>query len=61
MFKLHTKNGADHFMEACSREERDDWAADITAAVDKLRTTEDRKVTNQEDAAGSELHNINLR
>ncbi|XP_030247990.1 pleckstrin-2 [Sparus aurata] len=60
VFKLDTKNGADHFLEACSREERDDWAADITAAVDKLRTTEDRKVTNQEDAAGSELHNINL-
>ncbi|XP_045918290.1 pleckstrin-2 [Micropterus dolomieu] len=60
VIKLQTKNGVDHYLETCSREERDDWAADITAAVDKLRTAEDRKVTNQQAPAGSHLRDINL-
>ncbi|XP_031704009.1 pleckstrin-2 [Anarrhichthys ocellatus] len=60
VLKLQTKNGADHFLEACSREERDDWAGDITAAVGKLRTPEGVNVTKQQDPAGSHLHNINL-
>ncbi|XP_068577817.1 pleckstrin-2 [Cebidichthys violaceus] len=60
VLKLQTKNGADHFLEACSRQERDDWAGDITAAVDKLRMPEGVKVTKQQDPAGSQLHNINL-
>lgn len=54
-------NGVDHFLEACSREERDNWAAHITAVVDKLQTAGGGEVTNQEDPAGSQLHNINLR
>ncbi|XP_033499398.1 pleckstrin-2 [Epinephelus lanceolatus] len=58
VFKLRTKNGVDHFLEACSREERDDWADDITAAIEKLG--EDGKVTNQEDPAGSQLTNVDL-
>lgn len=61
MFKLQTKNGVDHFLEACSREERDDWAADITATVDKLQTSGGEKATNQEDPSESQLNNINLR
>nr|XP_046269678.1 pleckstrin-2 [Scatophagus argus] len=60
VFKLRTKNGVDHFLEACCREDRDDWAADINAAVDKLRTAGGRKATNEEDPAESRLHNINL-
>ncbi|XP_029316900.1 pleckstrin-2 [Cottoperca gobio] len=60
VFKLQTKNGADHFLEACSRDERDDWAGDITAAVDKLRAPEGVKVANQQEAAGSQLRDINL-
>ncbi|XP_035529755.1 pleckstrin-2 [Morone saxatilis] len=60
VFKLQTKNGVDHFLEACSREERDDWAADITAAVNKLQTPEGGKTTNQQDPAESQLHNFNL-
>lgn len=61
MFKLQTKNGADHFLEACSREERDNWAGDITAVAEKLRTAGGGEVTNGEEPAGSQLHNINLR
>lgn len=61
MFKLQAKNGAGHFLEACSREERDNWAGDITAVVDKQRTAGGGEVTNQEDHAGSQLHDINLR
>ncbi len=61
VFKLQTKMGTDHFLEACSREERDDWAADITTVVDKLRTVGGEKVPNQQEPAGSQLHNINLR
>ncbi|KAF1374505.1 hypothetical protein PFLUV_G00229790 [Perca fluviatilis] len=60
VFKLQTENGVDHFLEACSREERDDWAGDIMAAVNKLRAAEGGKATNQPDPAGSHLHNINL-
>ncbi|XP_074548818.1 pleckstrin-2 [Halichoeres trimaculatus] len=59
VFKLRTKNKVDHFLEACSREERDDWAADITEAVDKLRVAAGGKVMDEEDQAGSQLH-INL-
>ncbi|XP_042356000.1 pleckstrin-2 [Plectropomus leopardus] len=60
VFKLHTKNGVDHFLEACSREERDNWAGDITAAVDKLRPAEGGEVTNEEDPAGSHFTKVNL-
>ncbi|KAA8581831.1 hypothetical protein FQN60_008571 [Etheostoma spectabile] len=53
-------NGVDHYLEACSREERDDWAGNIMAAVNKLRAAEGGNVANQPDPAGSRLHNINL-
>lgn len=61
VIKLHTKSGADHFLEACSREERDDWAEDITSAVNKLGVSGGDKGTQQEDLPGSQLHSINLR
>lgn len=61
MIKLHTKSGEDHFLEACSREERDNWAADITSAVTKLGEAGGEKRTVQEDLAGSQLHNVDLR
>ncbi|XP_068437024.1 pleckstrin-2 [Clinocottus analis] len=60
VFKLQTKNGVDHFLEACSREERDDWAGDITAAVGKLPTSEGVTLPKQQDPSGSQLHDINL-
>ncbi|XP_026161367.1 pleckstrin-2 [Mastacembelus armatus] len=60
VFKLQTANGVDHFLEACSREERDEWAADIRAAADKLHTADGDKATNQQDKARSQLNNIDL-
>ncbi|XP_029901134.1 pleckstrin-2 isoform X2 [Myripristis murdjan] len=63
VFKLQTKSSVVHFLEACSREERDAWAADITAAVEKLKTPADGETAGQQDPSGSEpgrLHNINL-
>ncbi|KAF3700876.1 Pleckstrin-2 [Channa argus] len=60
VFKLQTANGVDHFLEACSREERDEWAADISAAVDKLRTADGNKSANNKGKAGSRLNNIDL-
>lgn len=62
VLKLRTANGVDHFLEACSREERDEWAADITAAADELKTHAGAKTEiQQQDAVVSQLNNINLR
>ncbi|KAM3595270.1 uncharacterized protein V6R79_020851 [Siganus canaliculatus] len=60
VFKLQTKNRVEHFLEACSREERDNWAADITSAVEKLGPDEGSQTSSQEEPAESQLHNINL-
>uniref|UniRef100_A0A3B4A9Y4 Uncharacterized protein n=1 Tax=Periophthalmus magnuspinnatus TaxID=409849 RepID=A0A3B4A9Y4_9GOBI len=38
VLKIVTKTGVEHFLEACSREERDVWAADIMAAVERLNS-----------------------
>lgn len=61
VIKLHTNSGADHFLEACSREERDNWAEDIASAVNRLGVAGGDKGTVQDDLAGSQLHNVNLR
>lgn len=61
MFKLQTTNGVDHFLEACSREERDEWAADIAAAIDMLQMDKSEKVTNQQSGTGARSQNIDLR
>ncbi|XP_064173159.1 pleckstrin-2 [Anguilla rostrata] len=37
VIKLQTQHGVEHFLEACSREERDEWAADIAGAVQRLK------------------------
>uniref|UniRef100_A0A3P8SHL6 Pleckstrin 2 n=1 Tax=Amphiprion percula TaxID=161767 RepID=A0A3P8SHL6_AMPPE len=60
VFKLQTKHGVNHFLEACSREQRDEWAAEITVQVNKLQTNEGVKATKQQVPGGSQLHNINL-
>nr|XP_057913012.1 pleckstrin-2 [Doryrhamphus excisus] len=57
VFRLQTRNGVDHFLEACSREKRDEWAADITAAVDKLGGEEG---SGRRTPDVSQPHNINL-
>lgn len=61
VIKLQTKSGTEHFLEACSREERDNWADDITSAVNKLGSAGGDEGTGQEDPAGHRLHNVNLR
>lgn len=47
-------------MEGCSREDRDEWAADITAVVKELQAAGDAKATREKDADESKLHNIEL-
>lgn len=61
MIKLHAKSGADHFLEACSREERDNWAEHIISVVNQLGEAGGDKGPGQEDLPGSQLHNVNLR
>uniref|UniRef100_A0A3B4H5E3 Pleckstrin 2 n=1 Tax=Pundamilia nyererei TaxID=303518 RepID=A0A3B4H5E3_9CICH len=60
VMKLQTKHGVDHYLEACSREERDEWAADINAAVNNLQTTNGKSKTDKPDPAESQLNNISL-
>nr|XP_020478505.1 pleckstrin-2 [Monopterus albus] len=60
VFKLQSANGVDHYLEACTREERDDWAADISAAADNLQTAGDENMTNKQGEAGPCLQNIDL-
>ncbi|XP_004082167.2 pleckstrin-2 [Oryzias latipes] len=58
VLKLHSKPGVDHFLEACSREERDAWAADIRAAVDRLRAAEGGEA--KPSSAETRLQNVEL-
>lgn len=57
VLKVQTQHGVEHHLEACSREERDRWAGDITAVVDKLRGSQ---VATEDEPDGSRLHNFNL-
>ncbi|CAL1575626.1 unnamed protein product [Knipowitschia caucasica] len=41
VMKIVTKSGVEHFLEACSREERDMWAGDILSAVESLKNSGD--------------------
>ncbi|XP_064821129.1 pleckstrin-2 isoform X1 [Oncorhynchus masou masou] len=62
VFKLQTKSSAEYFLEACSREERDQWAADIGAAVEKLRPA-DSPTPSQSKTTGYlslQLHSFSL-
>ncbi|KAF7658648.1 hypothetical protein LDENG_00009790 [Lucifuga dentata] len=60
LLRLQTKSSCEHFLEACSREERDEWAADITTAAEKLRMEDGGDETSQQDPTGSQLNNVNL-
>uniref|UniRef100_A0A3Q2ZKA7 Pleckstrin 2 n=1 Tax=Hippocampus comes TaxID=109280 RepID=A0A3Q2ZKA7_HIPCM len=65
VFRLQTKNCVNHFLEACSREERDEWAGDIAAAADKLEAGADADgdgslSISPSTSEGSQPHNINL-
>ncbi|XP_046902464.1 pleckstrin-2 isoform X2 [Hypomesus transpacificus] len=62
VIRLQTQSCGEHFLEACSREERDEWAAGITAAMASLHYS-DATPDNQSEAAAPKslgLHNINL-
>uniref|UniRef100_A0A8C8F9I7 Pleckstrin 2 n=2 Tax=Oncorhynchus tshawytscha TaxID=74940 RepID=A0A8C8F9I7_ONCTS len=62
VFKLQTKSSAEYFLEACSREERDQWAVDIGAAVEKLRPA-DSPTPSQSKTTGHQslqLHSVSL-
>lgn len=61
--KLQTSTSEEHFLEACMREERDEWAAAIGAVVQKLNA-HDSLTTSPSQVKGStslQLHNVNLR
>ncbi|KAL2099179.1 hypothetical protein ACEWY4_005659 [Coilia grayii] len=66
VLRLETNTSEDFFLEACSREERDDWAACISAAVERLRAgngSPSSEVPAQPQRKGSsslKLHNVNL-
>ncbi|CAN9501958.1 unnamed protein product [Ophioblennius macclurei] len=61
VFKLRTKNGVDHFLEACSREKRDEWAREIGAAVDKLAGVGNGEAaSSQLDSIGVHLKSVDL-
>ncbi|KAJ7988763.1 hypothetical protein DPEC_G00312590 [Dallia pectoralis] len=62
VFKLQTKCSAEHFLEACSREERDEWVEDIRAAVEKLSPA-DLSTSSQPKTTGLgslQLHDVSL-
>lgn len=62
VFKLQTQSCGEHFLEACSREVRDEWVADITAAAAKLREDAAQGDSPSQPAASKSLllHNSNL-
>ncbi|XP_043929961.1 pleckstrin-2 [Protopterus annectens] len=40
VIKLKCKTSTEHFLEACSREERDQWAAEITSVISSISPTQ---------------------
>ncbi|KPP79558.1 pleckstrin-2-like, partial [Scleropages formosus] len=61
VLKLQTQNSAEYFLEACSREERDEWAAAIAAAAKALGPADALNSTVRSSAPKSlQLHNVSL-
>ncbi|MFT7801728.1 pleckstrin-2 [Arapaima gigas] len=62
VLKLQTRNSAEYFLEACSREDRDEWAAAIAGAAAALRPADTPPAPDAGSApAGSlRLHNVSL-
>ncbi|KAJ3613736.1 hypothetical protein NHX12_019982 [Muraenolepis orangiensis] len=62
VFKLRTKSSVDHFLEACSREERDQWASSIASVVEELRQKEAgvQDAVSTSSTGRQNLHDINL-
>ncbi|KAK1791261.1 hypothetical protein P4O66_013283, partial [Electrophorus voltai] len=61
VFRLKTNTSEEYFLEACSREERDDWAAEIGAALQKLPSgSKTLPVPSCKGSKSLQLHDINL-
>ncbi|XP_056326693.1 pleckstrin-2 [Danio aesculapii] len=62
VIKLETNTSEEHFLEACMREERDEWAAAIDAAVQKLSPSDAQTPSPSQIKASSslQLQNVNL-
>ncbi|XP_051946628.1 pleckstrin-2-like [Xyrauchen texanus] len=62
VLKLQTTTSEEHFLEACMREERDEWAKAIGAAVQKLNTNDAQTPSLPQDTilTSLQLHNVNL-
>ncbi|MBN3298730.1 PLEK2 protein, partial [Amia calva] len=58
VIKLKTQKSAEYFLEACSREERDAWAASITSTIQNLRPDSAQKPLSEH--AHLELNNVSL-
>lgn len=61
--KLQTSTSEEHFLEACTREERDEWAAAIGEVVQKLKPheTQTPSPSQMKGSKSLQLHNVNLR
>ncbi|KAL0969452.1 hypothetical protein UPYG_G00227560 [Umbra pygmaea] len=61
VFKLRTKC-SEHFLEACSREDRDQWVEGIRAAVKKLRPADSLTPSQHEtvELRSLQLHDVSL-
>ncbi|XP_072313758.1 pleckstrin-2 [Eucyclogobius newberryi] len=60
VMKIVTKSGMEHFLEACSREERDVWAADVSTAVESLNSEDRGTADSVSDPEQTRLHHIDL-
>ncbi|XP_056616277.1 pleckstrin-2 [Triplophysa dalaica] len=62
VLRLQTSTSEEHFLEACKREERDEWAEAIGAAVQKLNPhkTPTPSSSQNKGSTSLHLHNVNL-
>ncbi|XP_066536152.1 pleckstrin-2 [Hoplias malabaricus] len=60
VLKLRTGSGEEFFLEACSREERDEWAAEIRAVVQNLSLGGNNTIPTQTRKGSRALQNINI-
>ncbi|XP_053358642.1 pleckstrin-2 [Clarias gariepinus] len=62
VLRLKTKTSEEYFLEACSREERDEWAAEIDVAVRRLGSgdTKTPSPAVRKPSQSLQLHKINL-
>ncbi|MCJ8731031.1 hypothetical protein PDJAM_G00191440 [Pangasius djambal] len=62
VLRLKTNTSEEYFLEACSREERDEWAADIGAAVRRLGPGDAKAPSPavRQASRSLQLHSVNL-